>query len=324
MPLDDLYTAVQKTRQRIGDYSPYLEENEFRTRQVLIDPILGALGWQVSDPGTVELEVHPKHAQSAKQERADYALKSDDNTVAVIEAKKLGTTFTPAMVRQVTNYADDDGIRFAILTDGNHWRVYDLHLTAPIAERIVVEFQIDEDPINKSAMLCLALWRPNLHSDFPNLDEIYPDLVELLCKDLSGDCEHQECEIPEDGDWISINDPDLSPSDKSRPKKLKDYKGREVDVGSWADVYRKVALALVRDSILTKEKCPVIAKSARTNCLVNSRKYHQSGSEMTNPDEFSPGFYIDLTVSAPRALKNCIQLLEALCVEPSKVKVLLR
>ena len=50
MALDDLKETIETLRERIQAHRPYLEGNETRTRQVLIDPVLHTLGWDVGDP----------------------------------------------------------------------------------------------------------------------------------------------------------------------------------------------------------------------------------------------------------------------------------
>ena len=78
MALDDLKEVVEKLQNTIKTYrDDYLSGKERRTRQMLIDPLLKVLGWDVLDPGTVYLE----------HNKMDYALMSNATPVAVIEAK---------------------------------------------------------------------------------------------------------------------------------------------------------------------------------------------------------------------------------------------
>ncbi len=83
--LDDLVQTIEVLRERVSRYSSDLSKNEIRTRAVLIDPMLKALGWDAADPVvvTVEYEVPPG--------RADYGLRRglDNAPVILIEAKKL-------------------------------------------------------------------------------------------------------------------------------------------------------------------------------------------------------------------------------------------
>lgn len=82
MGLDDLKEVIEELQRMIDTRNNYLLGKERCTRQVLIDPLLGALGWNVSDPSAVYLE----------HNKMDYALMSDTRLVAVIEAKPLGSS----------------------------------------------------------------------------------------------------------------------------------------------------------------------------------------------------------------------------------------
>ena len=50
MMLDDLQGVIEKLRNMIKTHHGYLSGHETRTRQVLIDPLLRELGWDVTDP----------------------------------------------------------------------------------------------------------------------------------------------------------------------------------------------------------------------------------------------------------------------------------
>lgn len=56
MPLDDLVSVIETLQQRVREHGATLRENETRTRMALIDPLLVALGWDVSDPAVVTPE----------------------------------------------------------------------------------------------------------------------------------------------------------------------------------------------------------------------------------------------------------------------------
>lgn len=53
MLLDELVNVIEKLQERISVHGNSLKQNECRTRAALIDPLLTALGWDVSDPGLV-------------------------------------------------------------------------------------------------------------------------------------------------------------------------------------------------------------------------------------------------------------------------------
>ncbi len=122
MLLDDLVTAIQTVQARIREHGNSLSQNEYRTRISLIDPILNALGWDVSDPTSVVLE----HQLGSR--RADYALLGEHGKPRVfIEAKRLGENLeSEEFQEQVFTYALMQKLKYVGLTDGNRWIFEDL------------------------------------------------------------------------------------------------------------------------------------------------------------------------------------------------------
>ena len=57
MMLDDLQGVIEKLRNMIESHHDYLSGHETCTRQVLIDPLLRELGWDVTDPDMVHLRI---------------------------------------------------------------------------------------------------------------------------------------------------------------------------------------------------------------------------------------------------------------------------
>ena len=159
--LDDLVQVIGILKDRVRDHRSDLTASETRTRMALIDPLLTTLGWNTSDPALVTPEY------SVKTRRADYALKTTGPTPAMfIEAKKLGEGVEPHR-EQMTNYSNMAGVRYAALTDGDRWEVYEVFKQAPLDERRVVELSISRDPAHECALKLLLLWRPNMESGSP-------------------------------------------------------------------------------------------------------------------------------------------------------------
>ena len=159
MALDDLQRVIENLRNMIEVHRDYLSEDETRTRQVLIDPLLRKLGWDVSDPQAVELEY------KVGPQRADYALMSNGQPVAVIEAKRLGRDLEDNEMMQVLNYANRDGTDYMIVTDGDRWMMYDVFRRGALNNRLLMELQLSQMPAHKNALQALAMWNPNLVSD---------------------------------------------------------------------------------------------------------------------------------------------------------------
>ena len=81
-----LQQVIMSVRRLVENDKDYLR-GEHRTKYVLIDPLLRALGWNTGDPAQVKLEFET--GKSTK--RADYALfkRGYENPVGLVEAKLL-------------------------------------------------------------------------------------------------------------------------------------------------------------------------------------------------------------------------------------------
>ncbi len=161
MDFDKATELFNDLKRKISDERDYLSQNEYRTRIVLVDPVLRILGWNVDDPASVHLEYE------VGRERADYALMSNDNPVAVIEAKKLGTQLEEREKRQVFNYAITHGIRHMAVTNGDDWLLYDVFPgePRPREECIIMEFSLRQMPAHECVLKSLRLWKPNISSN---------------------------------------------------------------------------------------------------------------------------------------------------------------
>ena len=156
MALDDLQGIIERLQDRIETHRSYLSGHETRTRQVLIDPLLRELGWDVSDPEAVQLEYR------VGQQWADYALMSNVQPVALIEAKRLGRNLEDDEMMQVLNYANRDGIDYMIVTDGDKWEMYEVFKRGALEERLLMKFQLSQQLPHKNALQVLGMWKPNL------------------------------------------------------------------------------------------------------------------------------------------------------------------
>jgi len=91
--------------------------NEATVRIGIIEPILAALGWDITDP----VAVQPEYSSGGR--RVDYALCAFPARPSVfIEAKAIGKV--EAADRQLFEYAFHEGVPFAVLTDGRTWSFY--------------------------------------------------------------------------------------------------------------------------------------------------------------------------------------------------------
>lgn len=157
MDLDRLTDLIEAVRGRIERHGSLLVENETRTRTALIDPILRALGWEISDPGAVV----PQYDIGGRL-LPGYALfaRHDDKPAALVETRRLGATLGDYRAQLIDDVARGK-VDYAVLTDGNDWELYDMRLPVPLAEKRIV-ISIAEGVLSKIALDFLPLWRRSL------------------------------------------------------------------------------------------------------------------------------------------------------------------
>ena len=163
MALDDLKEVIEKLQDMIETQHDYLLKKEARTRLVLINPLLQALGWEVSNPAAVQIE-YP-----VKKKRADYVLipERGDKPIAVIEAKGLEKSLEDDETTQAHIYANQAGIDYMIVTDGDRWKMFKAYGRGILEDRQIMEFQLSEDLSHECVLQALRMWKPNLASGRP-------------------------------------------------------------------------------------------------------------------------------------------------------------
>ena len=133
---------------------------EEHTRYALVDPILVALGWNIHEPK----ECHPEWLYPDGEGRVDYALHTPAEMqhiatreiapYIIIEAKALRTALDGAPLEQLEKYAwARPRMRrgYAVLTDGNHWRIYDPTGRSAFVNRTPISVSLLEMVIDESS-----------------------------------------------------------------------------------------------------------------------------------------------------------------------------
>ena len=113
---------------------------EANTKVTFIQPILETLGWKVTDPDEVVLE-YPVYGGT----RLDYALLVEGKPALYLEAKPLrGDMNDSSFIAQTVSYANNDGIRWCVLTNGLIYRIYKSDALAPADQKLLAEADIRE------------------------------------------------------------------------------------------------------------------------------------------------------------------------------------
>ncbi len=314
MALDDLKEIIATLRERIQAHRPYLEGYETRTRQVLIDPMLHALGWDVGDPNSVELEY------AIKQQRVDYALMGSQKPIAVIEAKALGKPLDEKEMMQALNYANTAGIAYMTLTNGDYWQMIEVFKQAPIAERILMNFQLTQDDPYACALQALGLWRPNLASGEPPKEAATPimlssehDQAEPAPPEPSS---RQEATEPSNGDdWMPL----ASLTGKIGSASIKFPNSNPTSIKTWPDLLGSVVQYLVETGKLSERDCP-IQKGRSKRYLVHTEPFHSDGKEFVRKQQVG-NLWLYTYLIPEEIHSRVVWLLQHFGVDPATVRV---
>ena len=317
MLLDELVTTIEKLKARIERHQTELRKSEALTRYALIDPLLRELGWDTSDPALVM----PEYDVDGK--RADYALLEGDKVVVFLEAKRLDEPLANHR-DQVTNYANNLGIRYPVLTNGNQWEVYDNTKLVPIAEKRVLNISLTNAPASALALQLLLLWRPNLASGQP-VAASEPILANALQTTPATPEPIVHTPIPVPPTPAPANNEGWTPlagfrpeTNQSLPSTIRFPDGDEKQPDYWNGVIIQVAEYLIRTGKLTSGRCPVpVPYSPRY--VVHTEAVHFDGRAFTKSRRLSNGLFCEVDVKRGTAVTYANSLLQHCGVDAGQV-----
>ena len=283
--LDDLVSVIETLQQRIREHGATLRENETRTRMALINPLLTALSWDVSDPAVVT----PEYSVSGRW--ADYALlRPDGAPAATMEAKKLGESLASHRM-QMLNYSNASGVEYAGLTDGDHWELYEVFKAARLEERRIVDVSIADMAAHQIALQLLPLWRINMASGQPvvawDLATIAPAVAAEHKPSLSPVVEPipnatpPAVSTPAIG-WVALsssNPPKGTPS----PTSVQFSDGSTREVKNWCNLVVETVKWLWSNGLLTESNVPVRSSRNGKRFSVNVKPVHGTGKKFHWP-----------------------------------------
>ena len=277
----------------------------------LIDPLMHALGWDVSDPGVVT----PEYKVSGGW--ADYALlRSDGQAAATVEAKKLGEALAFHRMQMLT-YANAAGIDYAGLTDGNHWELYNVFKRGPLEERRILEVSIANTPAHESALKLLLLWRPNLESGQPvaATDTIFGE-DQGPPPEQPGVGENPP-PPPESPDWIALSEYSPPPGTQC-PAAIRFWDESERTLSSWYEILTLTVEKLYAEKLLTVDDVPI--QWSKKAYSVHTEPVHPTGIPFVNHKSIDgTPLFVNVYLNARRARRNAKKLLQLYGQDPAAV-----
>ena len=312
MGLSDLVARIELLQARIRSHKIVLQGNETRTRMALIDPLMHALGWDVSDPGVVTPEYKVSDGW------ADYALlRPDGRPAATVEAKKLGETLA-AHRMQMLNYANAAGIDYAGLTDGNHWELYDVFKRSQLEEKRILKVSITNDPAHESALKLLLLWRPNLESGQP-VAACASILDKARRPKLPSVDEQAPAPRPESPDWFALSEYS-PPAGTQCPAAIRFWDGSERTLSYWNDILALTVEKLYTEGLLTVDDAPITLGRSKKIYIVHTEPVHLTGTPFKNHKNINgTPLFVNVNVSARGARREAKRLLQRYGQNPADV-----
>ena len=175
MDVNELRELIERLRKSIRDHRNELAGSETATRNTLVDPLLGRLGWDTANLDHVKRE----YGVGMDKKKVDYALFKDsqEKPAVLVEAKKLSTHTTgqeilpgepeitklPTALRgaavQGLGYCLYDEIQYVAVTDGQRWDIYDVCKGGFIDEKRIARFDLMSPTAAEDCSQAYALWR---------------------------------------------------------------------------------------------------------------------------------------------------------------------
>lgn len=112
--------------------------SEAVTKSNLIEPLLKFLGWDIHNFKEVQ---HERRVISGNF--VDYALKIDEKPKLYLEAKKINDDLNNyKIVSQAVGYANDDGVEWCLITNGDKLKLYKTRGSGNLREKLALEIRI--------------------------------------------------------------------------------------------------------------------------------------------------------------------------------------
>jgi predicted type IV restriction endonuclease len=134
-----LRSAIRKFSKPLNDLLNR-DANEGDTRLLVTDFLREGFGYDTYEDLTTEYQV--------RGEFADYGVRIDGDLIAFIEVKRVKTKLAAKQLRQVEMYAVNEGVEWAVLTNGAQWQVFHLGTRTPIE----IDLALDVDLLGEHTL----------------------------------------------------------------------------------------------------------------------------------------------------------------------------
>lgn len=159
--LRDLIDVITRVADRLKRLKSR-DLNEASTKTTFIEPVLDALGWEVREFE----EVRQEYRHSKDDNPVDYAFMLMGEPQFFLEAKSLGRSLDdPGPMRQVLNYANNAGVIWCVLANGDEWRFYKSTEPVRAEKKQFCSVTISQGPPEHVAKVLRLLAKSSIQSD---------------------------------------------------------------------------------------------------------------------------------------------------------------
>ena len=339
---DELNDLVIELSEKIRRHGDVFRSNETATRYSLIDPVLAALGWDLSDTS----QVRPEFPLGGRNRVADYAMLHETGQPRFfVEAKNLDTAIdkdSPA-VEQAINYTIRSDCEYVVITNGDTWEAYRPRASGELHERRTTAFRIMSEDQRSTVMAMLWLWRwrwegaepvdlpvvdvpdvssaqgtpaPYFESSTPTPPPVSPP-NSLRTSDIADPPPHPRTEVGPVRTGRPLNGM-RNVSGEEPPQSMTFPGGATKTVGKWNRIQIATVEWLIETGRLTEAGCPLTGPKGAY--LVDTTPYKQNGTLIRKGKQIGQ-FWIDLNFRAHNQVRRAIRILEAAGVDPATIYV---
>ena len=341
----EILFRIKRKLEKLGDKSI----GEAGTKVAFINPLITALGWDVSNFDEVKLEY--KHTKKATP--VDYALLIDMIPILYIEAKQLGSNLDDyKWIAQILTYSTMAGVKWALLTDGSHYKLYNTTAEARLEEKLFYEWKIKdltEEKIDKVLNFLNLLTKEKFKDDeieraWKNhfevskvrkaLKKLIGDKDESLLKVINKKTKLGRATIVNSLNKLKIKIekvyPDVFIAGTLPRRSSVGFKGKvpervklfnEIfDVEFWRDVFSVTAETLI------KKNPEAFNKLADTKIMKGATRTYLSKDEslVYYPRQLSNGLFLDVNLSANKIYSLVLILLKGCGYKETDIKIFVK
>ena len=309
--LDTTVAKVLQLRDQIQRHGALLRQSEAETKNVLVTPLLGVLGWRIGQLDEVRTEYRTVTGVGV----ADYALMSFETKRPeyLIEAKGLQTDLKEALP-QAMQYSYESGVEKSVLTNGDEWLVVRFQTGTQNPMDVLERFSIMSEDAVITALKAETLRNPITRNDIAKsiaqVHTISRNLSAIVnCDEVAA---YNTRNSSDDDRWIPLETiADLNYDDP--PLQIRFYDGFSMPVGRWKDLVRWVGLWLAHHhDFLAEDDCNIKADRARTRFVA-----HKSRGRLVEPLAVGNNVFVEFDLNRSSAITNSCKLLEYCASEGS-------